>query len=555
MARFKLAQKLLLGFFSVCAIFVTSAWFVSIEQQSVRQRLSQVEKTVYPALEHAAELEQLLEKTESIFRDAAGDLDPELLEAIEGIASRFSVALMGLEAIVGKDELGGIGTLYSQYVQLGRDAVEQFLLTDDLTLVQEQLWKLNVLAAQLKNHLKKYHRLRYQIFIQMLEQVGDSGERMGRLILVFTVMALVLGGFVALFMTGNITKPITRLVDATRQVGGGDLTAHVELSRGDELGDLALAFNKMTDDLRSVTVSRDYVDNVIRSMVDTMIVSDSKGIIQTANRAALELLGYEEKELLGKPMGLVLEDNPFGPLRLAEWTEGDYLKSVERIYVNKSGKKIPVSFSGSTLRNKKGEVYGIVYMAQDNTERKQAQMRLKQAYDELKQTQQELIQSEKLAALGRFSLGLAHEVKNPLAIILGWTEFLQRKLTQADADTQEALEKIKDSVDRSNRVIHELLLFSRPSQIKRSRLSVEALVVETLGLLEQRLKLNNVAIDVQLEQRDKLWLEVNKNQIQQVLFNLLINAADAVAQQGRIGVKAYPVDSSGRAGGADPLHH
>ena len=177
---------------------------------------------------------------------------------------------------------------------------------------------------------------------------------------------------------------------------------------------------------------------------------------------------------------------------------------------------------------------------------------LQEAYTKLQKAQDQLVQTEKLAALGRFSSGIAHEVKNPLGIILGWTEYLESRLEKGEPDITQAIDRIKNGVERSNRIIHGLLQFARPSAEERERIEVEKLIRETLELMERRLMMNNIAIRIQFYQSKKLWVEVSKNQIQQVIFNLLVNAADAISRQGEgeIAIMSYPSVVSGQ-----PLNH
>ena len=176
--------------------------------------------------------------------------------------------------------------------------------------------------------------------------------------------------------------------------------------------------------------------------------------------------------------------------------------------------------------------------------RKKAQEELGKAYRELKETQRQLIQAEKLEALGRFSIGLAHEVKNPLGIILGGVEYLERKVSKTDTDTQTVIEMIKNSVERADTTVKNLLRFASPSQLKIERTQPDVLAREALSLMKYRALLEDIAIETDFSQEDDLWISVDKNQILQVLFNVLMNAVEAMPQGGRIAVKTYPVHSS-----------
>ncbi len=169
---------------------------------------------------------------------------------------------------------------------------------------------------------------------------------------------------------------------------------------------------------------------------------------------------------------------------------------------------------------------------------------LQERQKELNNTQEQLVQSEKLAALGRFSTGLAHEIKNPLGIILSWAEVLQQKVPAGDADGQVAIGKIKDAIRRADTIVQGLLKFAKPSQLKAERIQVEVVIKEVLSLLEKRLEKKNVEIHVQFPKGQDLWVNVDKNQIEQVLFNLLMNAAEAMPKGGKVTVTAYPLKDS-----------
>lgn len=171
-------------------------------------------------------------------------------------------------------------------------------------------------------------------------------------------------------------------------------------------------------------------------------------------------------------------------------------------------------------------------------ERKKATDELSKAYTDLKRTQQELIQSEKLAALGRFSSGITHELKNPLGIILGGLEFLERKLSEADIDVKTALDKTRKATFRANAIVKGVLKLARPSELKIERIGLNDLLNETLSLWKYSTPLNKIKIETHFA-KEELFIEVDKNQMQQVLFNLLTNSIEAMPSEGVIVIKTY----------------
>lgn len=133
-------------------------------------------------------------------------------------------------------------------------------------------------------------------------------------------------------------------------------------------------------------VGRDYTDSIIESMIDTLIVVDPDGKIKTINRAAVELLGYEKKSLIGKPVVAILaeeeeeeEELVFKKSGLADLMRNGFVRNVEKTYLSKEGRKIPVLFSGSVLRDNNGQIQGIVCLGLDITKRKKVEEDLRKA--------------------------------------------------------------------------------------------------------------------------------------------------------------------------------
>lgn len=155
---------------------------------------------------------------------------------------------------------------------------------------------------------------------------------------------------------------------------------------------------------------------------------------------------------------------------------------------------------------------------------------------QLRNTQNSLAYSEKLSALGRFASGIAHEVKNPLGIILGGVEFLDKKLVSADKEVRITIDKIKKSTFRADSILHNLLKFAMPSQMKKKRVRPQELINETLSLIKYRASLVDIKITVDCPRKD-IFIEADPGQIEQVLFNLIMNAVEAIAGGGRIKIK------------------
>ena len=165
-------------------------------------------------------------------------------------------------------------------------------------------------------------------------------------------------------------------------------------------------------------------------------------------------------------------------------------------------------------------------LAENKEELRQHISSLEQANLELQRAQQEVIFSEKLASVGRLAAGIAHEIGNPVGIVLGYLELLQRK----DIDDGERLElvgRMSIEIQRVNQTIRQLLDFSRPSSDERQAVSVHPLIQETLEVLEHQLRQKDIKLVLELKARRDMVF-ANADQLKQVFFNLMVNAKDAM---------------------------
>ncbi|MFQ5982778.1 MAG: ATP-binding protein [Woeseiaceae bacterium] len=155
---------------------------------------------------------------------------------------------------------------------------------------------------------------------------------------------------------------------------------------------------------------------------------------------------------------------------------------------------------------------------------------LKEREASLKKAQHALVQSEKMAAVGTLSAGLAHEVKNPLSAVLGYAQLSKRKLDQPEA-LKEHLDTIENETKRCNEIIGNLMQFSRQEQGEHSQIWVNDVVRRSIGIVDHQLSLKNVHIGSELAE-DLPSISGNANQLQQVLMNLMINAQQAMGDDG-----------------------
>lgn len=133
--------------------------------------------------------------------------------------------------------------------------------------------------------------------------------------------------------------------------------------------------------LRATTISKDYLDKIIQSMADSVVVADSDGIIKTVNLATLELLGYDEEELIGKPLDMLFAEGAFHEGSVVILRSQGFMNRRNRVYRAKDGRKIRVSFSGRVMNDEQGNVIGNVCVAEDITERLRMEQEIQRQHD------------------------------------------------------------------------------------------------------------------------------------------------------------------------------
>jgi two-component system, NtrC family, sensor kinase len=167
---------------------------------------------------------------------------------------------------------------------------------------------------------------------------------------------------------------------------------------------------------------------------------------------------------------------------------------------------------------------------------------------ELQATHLQLIEAAKMETVGRLAAGVAHEVKNPLAIIQAGITHLRSELFGCDATVATTLGDLEDAVDRGNSVVSGLLDFSAPSELALEQAELDPLVEKSLLLVKHELVRSHVVVDREFDgQNPRLWIDGNK--IQQVLVNVFTNAIHAMPEGGRLTLRTRLEEFAGTPGG------
>ncbi|MEE8308282.1 MAG: diguanylate cyclase, partial [Gammaproteobacteria bacterium] len=185
---------------------------------------------------------------------------------------------------------------------------------------------------------------------------------------------LVLGIAIAFYGAHHMVNPLRRLAEQAGRIGRGDFARGYEVSdRQDELGDLGRAFEAMRRRLQDTTIRRDYLDKILASMSEAVIVTDATGKIEHLNGAAGRMLGYELTDLEGSDFTRLVA---LDARRMTDFNI-PHANPKESTFVTSGGQSIPVSFTSSTLLDNNGATVGRIFVAQDISERKRSEQRIR----------------------------------------------------------------------------------------------------------------------------------------------------------------------------------
>ena len=169
---------------------------------------------------------------------------------------------------------------------------------------------------------------------------------------------------------------------------------------------------------------------------------------------------------------------------------------------------------------------------------------LDQANVELKSVQFRLIEAGRMESVGRIAAGIAHEVKNPLMTITMAADYLAQVVPKDDVEGAIMVQDMRLAVDRANRVISELMEFSRPAELSLQLEDFHAIAEHALGLMKFQLRRKHVSVVRQFT-KDTLVLPLDKNKMEQVLVNLFMNAIQAMSDSGTLTIATRPLNPGG----------
>ncbi|MFH2046006.1 MAG: PAS domain S-box protein [Pseudomonadota bacterium] len=286
---------------------------------------------------------------------------------------------------------------------------------------------------------------------------------------------------------------------------------------------------------RRLKEARDFMNKIIQNSPDAIMAADIKGNIIIWNRAAEDMLGYPASEVIGKmniskiyPEGMAHKIMKM--IRSPEHGGVGMFRSQPVHYVRKDGKTIEGNLSAAMIYDDNGNEVTSVGSFVDITERIEME-------HTLRDTREQLLQSEKLAAMGRLTSQIAHELNNPLYGIMNTLELLKTEISPENK-RRKLLDMSLSEIVRLAEMLRKMLSFSKPEYEEKKPVDVNVILDEIMMLYEKQFQENSIKIKTEFDNKINKVI-ASTNQLRQVFLNMVSNAKDAMIDGGTFTVKTF----------------
>ena len=307
----------------------------------------------------------------------------------------------------------------------------------------------------------------------------------------------------------------------------------------DDDGEVKYVIESVRDVTRTKTLEqmfsgiRELMNRVIQSSASAIVAADRRGSILLMNEAAEELFGYsfDDVDKISVedfyPKGVAREI--MKKLREENLGEKGKLPMTNVSILTKTGEEIPVEMTAAIIYEGEREAASMGIF-NDLREKLAVERQLQEAHVQV-------MQSEKMASLGRLAAGVAHEINNPLTSILLYGNMMLEKL-ESDHPQAQNLKYVLEDAERCRDIVKNLLAYSRQQSPSKKVFPMNRLVEESLGLIRDQKLFMNIILVKKLAD-DPMMIDADKNQLNQVIINLVMNAVDAMDRTGILTFRTY----------------
>jgi PAS domain S-box-containing protein len=296
--------------------------------------------------------------------------------------------------------------------------------------------------------------------------------------------------------------------------------------------------------LKAIQQSEERFRLLVESMQDYAIfMLDPEGRVTSWNIGAERIEGFQHEEIIGEPFArfYTTEDQAQGfPEQALRYAATNGRSEQEGWRVRKDGARFWANTVVSALLDERKNLVGFSVVTRDLTEKKRVEEVLRESEAKLRrqaqELEQQLIASGRLVSLGVITASMAHEFNNPLGIVMGFTQQLLSEF-EPNTPNHQALKIIDEETKRCQRIIQELLQYSRPKNADLCPTDVKQAIDKTMNMVANRLYKQKIETRAMIAD-DLPLIPADPQQLEQVLINLFLNAIDAMPKGGKLDVEA-----------------
>jgi len=263
-----------------------------------------------------------------------------------------------------------------------------------------------------------------------------------------------------------------------------------------------------------------FSDHVVANMPIGLVATDGRQHVAVFNRAAESVLRTSAASVIGRPARQVLP--------AALWSQIEAVENARAARSEKEadceiagGRTAPLEISAGRLTGEDGQSLGSILLFKD--------------LSEIRTLRNEIARNQRLATVGRLAAGVAHEIRNPLSSIKGFATYFRERYHANEQDARTASVLIQE-VDRLNRVVGQLLEFSRPVSILPRPVRLDRLIADIVKLVESQARAKEINVVVE-NRLDALEVLLDADRLHQVLLNLFLNGIEAMGNGGTLSVR------------------
>lgn len=385
-------------------------------------------------------------------------------------------------------------------------------------LPQNYTQRINNISA----YVQRYHQLKIQ---------KNPLKTFYLITLIFiTLLIIFAASWIGFHLAKSITVPIEKLAQATKEVSKGNLEVRVEDPASDELGILIDSFNQMISDIKEhqqniaqktteLEDRKKYIEDILNNISTGVITLDAEGIISTVNPSAREMLGLQEKNIIGKSYKDVLEQSKYREMvdHISRGLTKKYKLSEREINISVDGQSQILALTLSPLIQPNKKFSGMIIVLDNLTQ---------------------LIKAQKIAAWKEVAQRVAHEIKNPLTPIQLSAERIIKNLRKKEKKFETINEGAKTIVEEANTIkslVDEFSNFARMPNIQLQSSDLHEILEQTVTLFKGIF--TKVVFDVSLSPDVPSSIQIDPEQMKRAFINLLDNAVEAMDKKGEIKIK------------------